>query len=418
MLRVPITMARPGMTLAMPVRHPARPDLVLLRAGVLLDGPCIDRLRELRMRELWIRYPSLEFLAEYVSPAIFESCARVARRIGDTFDEAAGGAGAKIDYYEYKRTVGELLENLASDPKAALFVQEIADGGSPLLRHSSNVCLLSVLMGLKLEAYLIAERKRLSAANARDVTALGVGAMLHDIGMLRLSPETLARWDATGDESDPAFREHVAHGHAAVHGEIDPSAAAVVLHHHQRVDGSGFPTRAGDDGKPLGLRAHEIHVFARIAAVADVFDRLRRGGEGPGLDPAAPQAMPTVRALRLLREPPWRDRLDPVAVRALVNVAPAFPPGSAVRLSDGRAAAVTDWDPNHPCRPSVAIVDELEEPAGWRRREPELIDLQNNRSLSIVEAEGFDVRDDLFDPAFPGEFDMRRLAKSISNAAA
>jgi response regulator RpfG family c-di-GMP phosphodiesterase len=113
-----------------------------------------------------------------------------------------------------------------------------------------------------------------AAAAAKDVASLGVGAMFHDIGLLKVDPAALAAWEQQRDEKDPVWRQHVKLGFSLVHEHLDAAAAAVVLHHHQRFDGSGFPSRMHLSGKEIPVAGSHIHIFARIAAVADVFDAL------------------------------------------------------------------------------------------------------------------------------------------------
>jgi len=232
MLRVGIHEAKAGMVLALPIYHPRRAGTTLLRPGITLDERAVERLRQLEIKEVWIRFPGARFVAQYISPAVFAAQQELAWRVASAFEAAGEGAGGRLDYAAYRRSVSGLMDKLVANPRAAIFVQEIS--GRPMLRHSGTVCFLSVLMGLRLDSYMICERARLSTAHARDVSSLGVGAMVHDIGMTRLDAETLERWERTRDESDPAFRQHVQVGFDLVKGAVEPSAAAAVLHHHQR----------------------------------------------------------------------------------------------------------------------------------------------------------------------------------------
>src|SRR3954469_2336888 len=241
MLRVPIAYAKPGMVLALPIFHPKRPDTVLLKEGLGLDSRSIWRLAELKVLDLWIRYPGFEIVGTYISQEVLESHAAVPRRIGDAFEALSADAHAKLEYSDYRAAVTALLEKILANPRAAVFIHEMADRSQPVLRHASTVCLLSLLMGLKLDDYLVIERTRLTSQAARDVAALGVGAMLHDVGMLRLDPAVLHAWNRTQDESAAAFQRHVVLGHEMVREAVGAAAAAVVLHHHQRFDGTGFP---------------------------------------------------------------------------------------------------------------------------------------------------------------------------------
>jgi HD-GYP domain-containing protein (c-di-GMP phosphodiesterase class II) len=414
MLRVPIASAVPGMVLAMPVLHPRRPGTVLLAAGLTLDEHIIGRLGEIRLRELWIRYPGVEFIGEYICPRIFENQAAVAQQIAHAFDAVTSHIQPRLEYNEYRNAVGELLDRLLARPRAAIFVQEISDKRRPALRHSASVCMLSLLMGLKLEDYLITERTRLSAPTARDVAGLGVAAMLHDIGTLRLSPEVLHRWERTMDDSDTQWQQHVHLGFDMVKEAIGPASAAAVLHHHQKFDGTGFPARLRLDGSEEPLSGKEIHVFARIIAAANFFDRLRHP------PPAGPDAapVPVVRVLNTLRQAPYSGWLDPMVFKALLAVVPAYAPGSIVTLSNGQRAVVTEWFPNDPCRPTVQIIGDLDPGAAPDSQSGERIVLQGHRKVLIAEAEGQKVLHDNFIPATPGQFDLRIAGKSLFNRAA
>jgi HD-GYP domain-containing protein (c-di-GMP phosphodiesterase class II) len=461
-LRLGLLHAKPGMVLGLPVLHPTCPEVVLLRAGAALEETTIARLREIGVREAWIRYPSLDHLIQFVNPAMHEACRAVTADIGKAIDSVLANSHARLDFYAYKRAVMGVIENAISHPKAAIFIHEMTREAKPALRHAGNVCVLSILMGLKLDFYLVHQRSRLAASLAMDLSGLGVGAMLHDVGMLRLAPDIVARHEATGDESDPEFQEHTRIGFELVKGELDPTAASAVLHHHQKYDGTGFPRRAPLRGAPVPLRGSDIHVFARILACADLLDRIRfnrvlpnNGDLGPApvlktpvaADPASGQGvavptepnaqpnanapapgsktepahppMPMVRAIKLMLGKPYRDWVDPVVMRALLSVAPAFAPGSIVRLSDGRRAAVADWRPANPCAPTVEILGEIDR--GWDSRATERIDLEKPNAPRIATLEttegDVDVSNDLFYPSFPGDFDLIRIARVLENRA-
>lgn len=435
MLRVSALQARPGMVLAASVTHPRRPDFVLLRAGVELDHTCIERLREMRTPELWIRYPSLEFLSAYFSPHVHTCTMRVASHIAGAFDSVTAHADPRLEFNSYRRAVTDLIGHLTDEPRAGLFMRELIGGEQSTLRHATNVCVLSILMGLKLEFYLVRQRSRLSVASARDISGLGVGAMLHDVGMLRLAPEVVEKWERTQDTSDPRWREHVTIGYHMVQNDLDPVASGIVLHHHQRFEGGGFPSRLDASGQAVTPAGNDIHVFARIVAVADEFDRLRWLGEPPetGVQPSpasapvrisrndvpgASHAMSTVRALRIIRERAAAGKLDPVVSAALLSVVPPYAPGSLVTLTNGVRCVVSSWNPLNPCAPKVVPAEDLEHPErfGEGGGVP-VINLAAETTLRVAEAEGFDVTNDNFYPATPTEFDLLAKARRSENRA-
>lgn len=417
MLRVAITQAKPGMTLAIPLFHPARPSTVLLNEGVALDARMVRRMHELGVRELWIRYPGMDFLSEYISPTVIRAQAETVASVKDVLDTVARSGHARLEYLDYRSAIVGLIARLAERPGAVLFIHEMVDRDQPALRHAANVCMLSLMMGLRLEAYLVAERGKLDAASAKDVSNLGVGGMMHDVGMLRLDAETLARWNRTHDESDLAWRSHVLIGHEMVQGIIWPTASAAVLHHHQKFDGSGFPRRLTPDGREERVAGSEIHIFARIIGVADLFDRLRYTADAPGAEELAATPIPVVRTLRRMLEPPVRDWIDPMVFRGLLAVVPAYPPGTIVTLSNGRQGVVVDWRASDPCRPVVRAVGDVTRDFDRASVDGEVFDLRSDRSLKVVICDGHDVSGDNFYPSTPLQWDLDVASKALVNAA-
>ena len=416
MLRVPIGYAQAGMVLAMPIYHPRRQDTMLLKAGMELDGRTIARLQELKIREFWIRYPGFEFVSEFVCPEVQESHALVTQRIGQAFDAISSGTHARLDYAEYKSAIAGLLSRLIANPKAALFVQEMSDRAEPALRHSSSTCLMSVLMGLKLEGYLIEQRTRMHVQGARDVAGLGLGAMLHDVGMLRIAPEAVERWNRTQDESDAQFQQHVVIGFKLVREAVGPAAAAVVLHHHQKFDGSGFPCRRLLDGSMVPVSGRDIHVFARIVAAADLFDRLRYP---PGLAEDQPAA-PVVRVLKQMQARPYAAWVDPVVFRSMLAVVPAYAPGSIVGLSTGERAVIVQCRSDDPCRPAVQVIGDPRKGFDGPAADMPHYDLRDHPEIAVVEAEGQDVSRDNFTvtPGSSAEMELARAAMAEGRPAA
>lgn len=406
MLRLGITSAKPGMTLALPIFHPTLPGHVLLRPGFVLDDTALRRLLELRVKQLWIRYPALDQVMKYVSPDVVLQQHQVATLVGRTLERVRDGQFAELDFKVYADSVRQMVSKLAEAEAAALLISDVVAGETPLALHSGAVCFVSLLMGLKLEAYLIDQRPKVSPAAARNVENLGVGALLHDLGMQRVPPDALERWRTTLDWTDPRIEAHVGIGYEMVKGRIEPTAAAAILQHHQRYDGRGFPAcKESEEGEIVPLRGTQIHVFARVLAVADTYDYLRNPPAGLWQEH---HRVPVVRVLRTMLAMARARIIDPVAFKALLWVVPAYSPGTIVRLSNGRQGVVLTFDPFHPCKPMVRHVRYVgttntldEDYLG------ETYNLREQHDLSIVEAEGHDVSEDQFAYTDPDEFDVR-----------
>lgn len=382
MLRVDIAKALPGMKLALPVRHPTQPRRTLLKYGFELDYPAIDRLKELGTRTLWVDYPNLSFLEKVVDPAVIEAQGLIVENVTRTLELVQRQASARIPYNDYTRAIGDLICRLVENPQAAVFMGDlVGEGADTLLRHSTTVTYISLLIGLKLEGYLVRQRKHVDPVRAKEVGSLGLGAMMHDIGITKLPEETRKKYFLTGDDTDPVFREHPSLGFEMVRGNIEPSAATVVLNHHQRFDGSGY----GGANIPA-LDGERIHVFARICGIAEQFDRMRY--------PIGKPAMPAVAVLSMFLQPTVFRQFDPTIVRALFAVVPPYAPGSMVKLSDDRWAVVVEHVPRDPCRPVVQIIPPPDQAPPPEAEPGEMIDLsESSKKLMIIEHEGVDVSD-------------------------
>jgi HD-GYP domain-containing protein (c-di-GMP phosphodiesterase class II) len=416
MLRIRIVHAKAGMELGLPVFHPELPGHVLLRPGFKLDEPALARLMELRVKELWVRASAMKMIEPLFSPEIVQEQAHLARLLGGALDDAREPVFGEGDLRQYTASIRNILDKLAHEPRAAILIGDVVAAERAFVRHALGTCFLSLLLGIKLEPYLIEQRRRVAPEQARALDNLGIAGLMCDIGILKLPHEVVERYKATGDESDPKFQAHVQIGYELLRGRVESTAAVTVLQHHQRFDGWGYPrVRAGrvPTGEPDGLTGEGIHVFARIVSVADQYERLRnpsRAGE------SADARQPAVRCLKQLLIASRKKHIDPVVFKALLHVAPAYAPGSLVQISDGRWCVVVEHDPMHPCRPllrEVRIVagepDYQAAPGGW-------IDLQSRRELFVVKSEGHEVAQDNFESWNTSEFDLR-VTRSVGTWA-
>jgi HD-GYP domain-containing protein (c-di-GMP phosphodiesterase class II) len=197
---------------------------------------------------------------------------------------------------------------------------------------------------------------------------LGVGLLLHDIGKLAVPSEILRKPGPLTDEEWKAMRAHPTLGFQILKkdDEISPLARAVVRSHHERWDGTGYPDRQA---------AAEIHQFARIAAVADVFDALTS-------DRYYRKAMPRYEAYDFVAGRGGRD-FDPEVVDLFRTLVTPYPPGTGVVLSDGSRGLVKEVRQRAVKSPVVRIIMS----ASGEMVTPQEIDLSRSPELTIVSTE-------------------------------
>jgi HD-GYP domain-containing protein (c-di-GMP phosphodiesterase class II) len=240
---------------------------------------------------------------------------------------------------------------LLSDPDSAivLIAEKAHDDGHAA--HSLSVMTLALLLGK--QAQLPAQALR----------ALGIGALLHDIGKLAISASILRNCERNRHE-EAIYQTHCRAGYdaAARAGSLSQPMLDAILHHHERFDGSGFPDRLSGSAIPLA---------ARVVAIANRFDNL--------VNPIDHRrALSPSEALSTLwnRE---QGAFDGALLQLFVRVMGVYPPGSIVQLSDGRIGAVVGSAPaGKPLSPKV-ILYAPEVP----RRLSIILDLANEDHVAI-----------------------------------
>ncbi|MBN1844177.1 MAG: HD domain-containing protein [Sedimentisphaerales bacterium] len=353
MLRVPIEQAKEGMILAHGVPNPKKPQHALLKNNFKLNEETIERLRKLRVYSLWVKYPNLDFLDDILDPELTTSQQKLYGTLKSHFTQAQSFSLAKVNYSQYTQQVSQLFSRLLTKyGKTAIYINELFGEADDLFQHGTTVSYISLLIGMRLENYLVHERPRLPIHLATDLTQMGVGCILHDIGKLSL-PEEMRGFRLTAqDRGEPEWQKHTEIGYEMIHGGLDPSAAQVVLNHHQHFDGCGFPARKevpGVSDVRVPLSGKDIHIFCRIATIADRFDGFRYLPDGT--------RVPTIVALKRMDNPGYAKWFDPLVVKAFRQTVPPFTPGDQVILNNGQTVVVTELVDNHPCRPIVRPID-------------------------------------------------------------
>lgn len=187
---------------------------------------------------------------------------------------------------------------------------------------------------------------------------LGIGALLHDVGYVRL-PRNLVRKRDECNESEQRLLEQHAQLGVTVLGEqsgFHQEVCRVVMEHHERCDGSGYPRK---------MKAVDVSPLAQIVGIVDLYDKMvsRRGGR-PAMIPHD-----AVRQLFLVGE---RGQYPKPLVEAVIRSIGVYPVGSLVRLNTGEQAVVVGVNPEQRLKPQVKITGG---PHGESYPNPEQVDL-------------------------------------------
>jgi HD-GYP domain-containing protein (c-di-GMP phosphodiesterase class II) len=385
MLRVPLHKIEPGMILARPVPLPSDPYRYLLQRDREIPMDLVPRLKQLGILEVWVRHRDLEFLEDVIDAELGERQRQVYMHVRQNFEAMMRGSAAELDLGHFQRSISELFNFLKQSSSSNILLQKLDSFDNYLLSHSTNICYLALLLGMKLERYLIDQRQHKAARDAKDLHLLGLGCLLHDIGKLAVPREIFEKPGKLTPEERAEMQRHTLYGYEMVRGVLPASAAQVVLNHHQRWNGQGYPCRFDPQtGEPLTpLAGEQIPVFSRIAIMADVYDAATS-------QRCYSAAKLPVQVLDEMRQS-CRGFFDPMVEAAFYRIIPPFPIGQVVTLSNGIEAVTVDFNPDFPVRPKVQC---LRTPSGQRFQNPGLeeIDLALYTELEITAIDGQDVR--------------------------
>ncbi len=237
-------------------------------------------------------------------------------------------AGEEIETGPVNETVGKMVTSIFRNQDALTSLARLKSFDDYTFAHSVNVCILSLTLG------------RHMGLSETTLHNLGVGAILHDIGKM-LVPETILK--KPGALSDAEFREMKRHTELGGDilcrtKDITDESRHVALHHHEKFDGTGYQDSLSGNG---------IHLFARIASVADVYDAMTSNRVyQKGMLPEV-----ALKKMYLMRG----THFDSELVERLIRSLGIYPIGSFVELSTGEFAVVRIPNHDHPLQPRVLI---------------------------------------------------------------
>ena len=247
-----------------------------------------------------------------------------------------------------------MVDEILKTPDALLNLVDIKSFDDYTFTHNVNVATLSVIIGQSL------------GLSGSDLFDLGLGALLHDVGKLKISLSILNKEGKLTEAEFTEMKRHPTFGYEVLcrSQDIPERSRMVALQHHERFHGKGYPR---------GLTGESISLFGRICAIADVYDALTT-------DRPYRVAMPPHEAMKIVMGG-IDSQFDPKVLTSFVHKMSIYPSGSLVFLNDGSVCLVLKPNPKTVLRPLIKL---LKNSNGERVKVRTEIDLMQAPNLYIA----------------------------------
>ena len=249
--------------------------------------------------------------------------------------------------------VNQIAGSILSAPELALHLMTDKAGGEEMYFHSLTVTMLSLMMARDIKL------------PPEHITALGLGALFHDIGRTDIPSRILMKKEALTHAEQELYKMHCQYGvEIAERLQLSPAAISIVAEHHEMYDGSGYPK---------ALAGERIKLLPRIVAITNHYDMLCNPSN-------AGVAMTPHEALSLMFTK-QRGKFDPKLLQVFVRCLGVYPPGTIVQLSNGVVGMVVTINASKPLKPTVMIYD-----ADIPKDEAILVDMETETDVNIAKA--------------------------------
>ena len=244
--------------------------------------------------------------------------------------------GKNVDVKHAKQLVSQLAENVVSNPTALVWLTQLKNKDEYTSLHSLNVCVLSLFFGRSMNF------------TQDQLHTLGLGALLHDVGKLRVPSEVLNKPGRLTTDEFAVMKKHTVFGYDLMknQGELSKDALDIIIQHHERLNGSGYPHN---------LEHGQINQLAKLVSIVDVYDAITSNR----VYHKETTPFNALNDIYKNREKEFDTRM----VEQFIKCLGIYPIGSLVELNTGQVGIVIFFSEKSHLAPTVMLIlDEQKKP--------------------------------------------------------
>lgn len=329
---VSIERCEPGMEIGKPIYTDA--GTILVGEGVSLTKRMIESLISRNITMVYIKDRVTEDIM-IIDDIPHELRIEAMKTITDSFNsmQTANQKWQKIGEGLNAEKLVKVFKNLMAEIKhsknAINLLASVTAHDNYVFSHSTNVTIYTLAMAVKL------------GFDDKKLTEIGMGGMLHDIGKTMIPLEVLNKKGKLTDDEFDMIKKHSEYGFEILRSQssIPLLAAHCAFQHHEKIDGTGYPRK---------LKGDEIHQYAKIMAIADVFDALTSNR-------SYRKAMLPHEAMEVIFAGA-NTHFDATLIQTFQKSVATYPVGVTVKLNTGETAVVVNYMFNAPGRPVVRVI--------------------------------------------------------------
>ena len=237
--------------------------------------------------------------------------------------------GNSVDTEAAKELVSGMTESITRTPNAMMWLSQMKKRDEYTTIHCMNVCILALSFG------------RTLGLDKTELQLVGLGALLHDLGKMRISLDILNKPGRLTREEFAEMKKHPTIGYDLLkeQGGLPDAVLDIVLHHHERINGGGYPE---------GLMGENINRLAKIVSIVDVYDAITS-------DRCYHDGIAPYEALKDMYS--WvNDNFDKELIEQFIKCLGIYPIGSMVQLNTGQVGIVVSASEKSRLRPIVLLL--------------------------------------------------------------